>query len=195
MDCSPTPTASATSPPLENCCISRRPRLPQTPALTAPITVAPSPPSCADTAARRCSSSRPSRALSTSAARRVLRPHHDRHRVNQQNFPGGISLNEAVANARGSVQQNAPLLPPPSPLEHPVPLRAWLAIDTHRSRNPDNLRLAGLCRRSNPHRSAILLIGISTSPRFPPWRLVQHLPPSLTGLGQLSAHRQVSDNP
>jgi len=26
-------------------------------------------------------------------------------------------------------------------------------------------------------------------------RLVQHLPPSLTGLGQLSAHRQVSDNP
>ena len=26
-------------------------------------------------------------------------------------------------------------------------------------------------------------------------RVVQHLPPSLTELGQLSAHRQVSDNP
>jgi hypothetical protein len=24
---------------------------------------------------------------------------------------------------------------------------------------------------------------------------IQHLPPSLTGLGRLSAHRQVSDNP
>ena len=58
-------------------------------------------------------------------------------------------------------------------------MRAWLATDTHRSRGPDELRLTGLPRRSNPHRSATLLIGISTSPRFPPWRLVQHLPPSL----------------
>jgi hypothetical protein len=66
---------------------------------------------------------------------------------------------------------------------------------THRSRSPDDLRLSGFCLRSNPHRSATLLIGISTSPRFPPWRLVQHLPPSLTGLGPLSAHRQVWDNP
>src|ERR1017187_3029858 len=73
-------------------------------------------------------------------------------------------------------------------------MRAWLATDTHRSRSPDNLRLTGFCRRSNPHRSATLLIGISTFPRFPPWRLVQHLPPSLTELGYLNAHRQVSDN-
>jgi hypothetical protein len=82
-----------------------------------------------------------------------------------------------------------------SPLERTVPLRAWLATDTHRSRSPDDPRLTGFCRPSNPHRSATLLIGISTSPRFPPWRLVQHLPPSFTGLGRLSAHRQVSDNP
>jgi Putative transposase/Transposase zinc-binding domain len=59
-------------------------------------------------------------------------------------------------------------------------------------------------RRSSPHWllptfkspcAAPLLILISTSPRFPPWRLVQQLPPSLTGLGQLSAQRQLSDNP
>ena len=56
-------------------------------------------------------------------------------------------------------------------------------------------RLSGSCRRSNLHSAAPLLILISTSPRFPPWRLVQQLPPSLTGLGQLSAQRQLSDNP
>ena len=100
-----------------------------------------------------------------------------------------------VANARRLVLQNVPFLARQSPLERTVPLRAWLATDTHRSRSPDAPRLTGFCPRSNPHRSATLLIGISTSPRFPPWRLVQHLPPSLTGLGRLSAHRQVSDNP
>src|ERR1017187_10576885 len=107
--CSPTPTASATSPPLASFCISRRPSLP-------PTSAAPGLPSCADTAAPRCSSSRPSRALSTSVARRVLRPHHDRHRVNQQNFHGGIFLNDAVANARGLVLQNGPVSARYSPL-------------------------------------------------------------------------------
>jgi hypothetical protein len=82
-----------------------------------------------------------------------------------------------------------------SSLELTLPLRPWLATDTHRSRSPDDLRLTDFCRRSNPHSAAPLLILISTSPRFPPWRLVQHLPPSLTGLGQLSAQRQLSDNP
>jgi hypothetical protein len=84
---------------------------------------------------------------------------------------------------------------PQSPLERTEPLRAWLATDTHRSRSPDDRRLTGFCHPSNPHRSATLLIGTRTSPRFPPWRLVQYLPASLTGLGRLSAHRQLSDNP
>jgi hypothetical protein len=74
-------------------------------------------------------------------ARRVLRPHHDRHRVNQQNPPAGIFLNEAVANARGLVLQNVPLSARQLPLERTVPLRAWFANDTHRSRSPDDLRL------------------------------------------------------
>jgi hypothetical protein len=121
--------------------------------------------------------------------------HHDRHRVNQQNLYGGILQNHAAANARGLVLQNVPFSARQSSLELTLPLRPWLATDTHRSRNPDDLRLTDFCRRSNPHSAAPLLILISTSPRFPPWRLVQHLPPSLTGLGQLSAHRQVSDNP
>jgi hypothetical protein len=51
MDCSPTPTASTISPPFAIFCISRRPRLPMTLAIVAPITAAPGPPSCADTAA------------------------------------------------------------------------------------------------------------------------------------------------
>jgi hypothetical protein len=152
-------------------------------------------PSSNGSKARRCSSLRPSPGLSTSVAHRVHRPHHDRHRVNQQHFHGGIFLNDAVANTRGLVLQNVPLSARQSPLERTVPPRAWPVIDTHRSRIPDDHRLTGFCRCSNPHRSATLLIGISTSPRFPPWRLVQHLPPSLTGLRHLSAHRQVSDNP
>ena len=153
------------------------------------------PPSCADTAARRCSSSRPSRALSISAARRVHRLHHDRHRVNQHNFTDGVLLNDTIANSRGLVLQNDPVSAQASLLERTLPTRAWLATDTHRSRRRDNPRHIGFCQPSNPHSAATLLILISTSPRFPPWRLVQHLPPGLTGLEQLSAHRQLSDNP
>ena len=54
-------------------CISRHQRLPLTQPMAAPITAAPGPPSCADTAVPRCSSSRPSPALSTSVGRRVHR--------------------------------------------------------------------------------------------------------------------------
>jgi hypothetical protein len=91
------------------------------------------------------------------ADRRVHRRPHDRHRVNEQNFPG--------------------------------------VTDTLRLPTPNYLRLNAICPGSSPHRSAILRTGISTFPRFPPWRLVQHLPPSLVGLGQVSTHRQVSDDP
>jgi hypothetical protein len=58
----------------------------------------------------------------------------------------------------------------------------WHAIDTHRSCSPDYLRLSDFCGRSNPHRSANLLTGISTSPRFPPSALARRLP------SHLSAH-------
>ena len=163
--------------------------------LVAPITAAPGLPSCADTAARRCSSSRPSRALSTSAALRVHRFHHDRHRINQQNFPGGICINYAVANPLVLVLQNDRVLPPQSPLDRLVPLRAWHATDTHRSRSRDNLRPTGFCQRSNPHRSASLLIGISTSPRFPPSGLAQRLPSDLSAHAGTSVHGQASGNP
>jgi hypothetical protein len=108
------------------------------------------------------------RAPSTSAGRRALRFHNERDRINQHNFLGGICLNGAVPSSHRLVLQIVRALPLPSPLARSVPLRAWLATDSHRSRSPDYLRLRGLCRRSNPHRSATLLIGISTSPRFPP---------------------------
>jgi hypothetical protein len=140
-------------------------------------------------------SSRPSRALSTSVALRVHRSQHDRHRINQQNFPGGICLNNTVANSHCLVLQVAPTAPPQSPLERPVPLRTWHATDTHRSRNPDYLRLIGACRRSNPHSSADLLIGISTSPRFPPSALARRLPSHLSAHASTRVHGQTTSNP
>src|SRR6266481_8587229 len=161
--------------------------------MAAPILAAPGPPSCAGTAARRCSSSRPLRALSTSVARRVPRSNHDRHRINQQNHPGGICLNDAVANARGLVLQNVALSARQASLERSVPLRAWLATDTLRSRSPvrsrspDDLRLTGFYRRSNPHRSATLLIGISTTRGFLPGGLSSTCPHASPGLDP-SAH-------
>src|SRR5271157_968403 len=170
--CSPTPIAGSTSPPLARCCISRHPRLPPSPATAAPILTAPDPPSCADTAARQCSSSRPSRVLSRSADRRQRRAHHDRRRVDQRNFTGGILLIYAVANARGLVPQNGPVSARRSVLEPPISPPTWHAIDTHRSRRRDNPHHIGLCRPSNPHSAAPLLILSRTSPRFPPSRII-----------------------
>ena len=116
--------------------------------------------------------------------------------INQQNFHVGILQNHAAANARGLVLQNVPLSARQSPLERPVPLRPWLATDTHRSCSPDDLRLTGFCRRSNPHSSATLLIGISTSPRFPPSRLAQRLPSHLQrARAAICVQGQASSNP
>ena len=50
------------------------------------------PPSSAGTAARRCSLSRPWRALSTSAVLRARRSQHDRHRVNQRKVSRQIPI-------------------------------------------------------------------------------------------------------
>src|SRR5271165_5586756 len=193
--CSPTPIAGSTSRPLASCCISRHPSRPLNPATAAPILTAPDPPSCAGTAARRCSSSRPSRVLSRSADRRHRRAHHDRHRLNQRNFTDGIFLIYAVANARGLVPQNVRLLALHSSLEPPISPRSWLAIDTHRSRRRDNPRHMGFCRPSNPHSAAPLLILTRTSPRFPPSRIIQPLPIKPRELEQLRARGQESDNP
>jgi hypothetical protein len=50
-------------------------------------------------------------------------------------------------------------------------------------------------KRSNPHRSAILLIGISTFPRFPPSALAQRLPSHLSVRAGIRVHGQASSNP
>ena len=157
----------------------------RTRATAAPNRLCPGPPSCAGTAARRCSSSRPSLALSTSADRRARRAHHDRHRVNQRNFTGGIFLNDADANTRGRVLQNVRIVATTLHISHPryhrVPRHA---IDTHRSSRRDNRSLhIGLCQPSNPHSASPPLILSSTSPRFPPSRIVQPLPIKLCELG------------
>ena len=120
-------------------------RRPVTPTTAAPITVTPDLPSCAGTAARQCSSSRPSPALSTSADRRVRRCPHDPDRRSQTFLPGGICLNDAVTHSRGLVLQNGLQYSPASPVASSVPLRTWHAIDTNRSLSPDYLRLTSLC--------------------------------------------------
>jgi hypothetical protein len=61
---------------------------------------------------------------------RVHRPQHDRHRIDQRNFSGGIFLNNAVANSRGLVLQNDPVSTRQSLPERIVPMRASLATGT-----------------------------------------------------------------
>ena len=141
-----------------------------------------SPPSCADTAAPRCSSSRPSRALSTSVGRRGLRSNHDRHRINQQNLYGSILQNHAAANARGLVLQNAPFSARASLLERTLPTRPWLATNTQRSRSTDDPRLTGFCPRSNPHSAAPLLISSARPRGFLPGGLSNTCPQASPGL-------------
>jgi hypothetical protein len=69
--CWPTRTANTISPPFASFCISRHPR-PSPTQPTASIMGTRDRPSCADIAALRCSSLRPSHALSTSADRPLL---------------------------------------------------------------------------------------------------------------------------
>ena len=158
------------------------------------IRVAPGPPSCADTAARRCSSSRPSRALSTSVARQVLRPHHDRQRSIDTTSPAALPPIVPSRTPLASFCKTLPL-----PTRHRL-LNAGAAtcLARHRHRSitqPDYLRLTSYYRRSNPHRSATLLIGISTSPRFPPSALARRPPSHLSTHASIRVHRQTTSNP
>jgi hypothetical protein len=80
------------------------------------------------------------RALSTSADRRVHRAYHDRHRVNQQNFIDGISLNDTVANAPCLILQNAHVSLLHAFIECRVPPDGPGMSAVRTSRKPDNLR-------------------------------------------------------
>jgi hypothetical protein len=75
--------------------------LPLTPATAAPTTVPTDPPSSVGIAAPRCSSSRPSRGLSTSADRRSLRGCHEHTMLNSAVLLVGTSSRLAGANAHG----------------------------------------------------------------------------------------------
>jgi hypothetical protein len=110
-------------------------------------------------------------------------------------FTTAFCKNHAAANARSLVLQKVPFSARASLLERTLPTRAWLATDTHRSRRRVDLRLTGFCKRSNPHSAAPLLISSARPRGFLPGGLSNTCPPSLTGLGQLSAQRQLSDNP
>ena len=76
------------------------PRLPLNPATTALLTAS-GPPSCAGTAALRCSSSRLSHARSTSADRRHLQVRHEHPLLTPKTFPVSASSNQADTNAHG----------------------------------------------------------------------------------------------
>ena len=77
MVCSPMPAARLISRPPVSYCISPRPCLLPTRAITALQAAAFDPPSYADTAVPRCSSSRPSHALSAFVDLRAHRVRHD----------------------------------------------------------------------------------------------------------------------
>jgi hypothetical protein len=128
MGCSLTPTVSATSPPLAIFCISPRQRLPLPPAM--PITAASGPPSCADTVAPRCSSSRPSHALSTSEAHRAYRVHHD-----CQSFGAHfiVASHSADASARCLTPKNRFALRSSTTIRHLLPL-SHSSSQAHRAR-------------------------------------------------------------
>jgi hypothetical protein len=85
-------------------CSSRRPSLSL---MAAPITAAPDQPSCADTAAHRCSSSRPSRVHRTSGDHRV---DHDPASLITDTLPG-TSLYGTGSNPYGCVSHNPWQLP------------------------------------------------------------------------------------
>ena len=94
--------------PHARCCSRQRQRLPLDPATPRQSAQPLGPPSCAGTAARRCSSSRPSPALSTSVDHQVHRPTMiDIASINRTS-PAAFSSIDAAANARGLVLQNVP---------------------------------------------------------------------------------------
>jgi hypothetical protein len=142
--------------PLASCCISLRPRLAPNPARAAPITVTPDPPSCADTAAPRCSSSRPSRAPSTSADHRDHWGHHDRN-FSIPNRQVGASSHGAEAFARCLTSVSA--LGSRMSTNHPHPSSLCIApnLDAHRAIRTLHRHPAHQYHRSNPHSAPPLL--------------------------------------
>lgn len=187
------PDAKRTSIPPASSYISGRRHLSQSRALAAPITVPTGPPSCAATAALRCSSSRPSLALSTSAGRRS-RSRHDQQHFNRHPFAGEIYPNHIVANARGLALQIVPVSLPKSPLERQVPLRAKPTTHSHCSRGRDNPPHIRYCRRSNPHSPAYPLTLAVSLRGFLPWGLSNAHPSDPSGPGRLAhwgGHRTI----
>src|SRR5580658_1585431 len=95
MVCSPTPAARLISRSRVRYCISPRPYLLPTRAITAPQAAAFDPPSYVDTAVRQCLSSRPYLARSTSADRQLLRVHHEHPLLTSEVFSVGTSSKQA----------------------------------------------------------------------------------------------------
>ena len=152
MDCSPTPTASATSPPLALFCFSRRHAPPVDPGDGRADHDCPRP----TFVCRHCGA--PMLIIETFARAQHIRGPPGSSRCTMINI---ASINKTFTAAYCKI------MPPRTPvasfcktfhcrhahrlLNPPVPLRPWLATDTHRSRSLDDLRLTGFCRRSNPH--------------------------------------------
>ena len=147
------------------------------------------PPSFADTAAHRCSSSRLSHERSTSADRRLHRVHHEPSPLTPQILAVGTSSNEA-----GS-ERPLSWLPMSNTLarqdrQNPDPaartLQAVAPGPPHRSRQQ---ACRAHCLRSKPHSSSLPADTLSTAPRFPPLGLVRRLPSNLTGSRHAQSRR------
>ncbi len=195
--CSPTQPARPTSRPLARCCISRHRHLPSEPGVGGADHAFPQAHLRVPTLRRtRCSSSRPSLALSTSVDRRS-RSRHDQQPFNRHSFASGIFSNHAVAYARGRVLQNALASPPKSPPQRSMPLRPWHTSESRCSRDRNNYNHIRYCRRSNPHSPAHPLTLAVSLRGFLPWGLSNAHPSDPSGPGRLAhwgGHRTILNN-
>ena len=152
------------------------------------------PPSSADTAAPRCSSSRPSPGLSTSAGRRPHRFRHEHPCSTPQSSPSALHRArptrtpiDTAARIHRSCTRASPIYGSGRTGDYRPQRRGLRMVPP--SSSPAH------CLRSNPHSSSHPLTA-SVRPRgFLPWGLPDDLPSHLAGYGMLSYEGQISGNP
>ena len=153
------------------------------------------PRSCADTAGRRYSSSRPSLALSTSAGRPARAPYPARAPLVTRHRTAGTAFTSASARTLASAPRTSTSLHRSTSPGYVLPHRRCTRRRSQHSVCSLHHRLTPHREPSNPHSSSPLLIGISTPSRFPPLRIVQRLSVKTVGTRYPRARGQASDTP
>jgi hypothetical protein len=186
MDCSPTPIAKAISRRRVKCFISQRTRVPLTTLRLSPATPPSGPRSSAGTAVPRCSSSRPSHALSTFEDLRGHPAQHECSRLASQNIPVGSSSNSAHAGSYCPAPAN-------DLLQHPsaAPFRPCRSVTKHRDATNNRCLAAPVVSNTlasvqipiaHPHRSP----STARSRGFLPWGLSDACPHTSPGVASFA---------